>query len=234
MDSAHVDAIGALAEPSRRVIYDYVVAQHGWVSRDDVVAALGLRKGITAHHLDRLETEGLLASDRQRRNGRSGPGAGRPAKVYRRSTSEVDVSLPARRYDLASTLLAGAIDAARSGDLPIDEAVEKTARTYGQEIAHRVKAKCGVADEPYTKQEAFFGELAVEGFEPADDENGVRVLHNCPFHGVAQMHTELICSMNHQMLDEACRNTGLRAQLTPMEGGCCVRFLTVANDPQEV
>ncbi len=234
MDAAHVDAIGALAEPSRRAIYTYVIAQHGWVSRDDVVAALGFRKGITAHHLDRLEAEGLLASDRQRRNGRSGPGAGRPAKVYRRSTSEVDVSLPARRYDLASTILAGAVDAARSDGTPIDKALEKAARTYGDEIASRVEAECGDAGGSSAYREAFFSELAAEGFEPGDEENGVRVLHNCPFHGVAQVHTELICSMNHQMLDQACRNTGLHAQLTPMEGGCCVRFTAASNDPQDV
>ena len=38
----------------------------------------------------------------QRLTGRSGPGAGRTAKLYRRSDTEIGVSLPERRYDLAA------------------------------------------------------------------------------------------------------------------------------------
>jgi len=43
-----------------------------------------------------------------------GPGAGRPAKLYRCSDRQLDFTLPLRRYALAGHLLALAITAARS------------------------------------------------------------------------------------------------------------------------
>ena len=63
------------------------------VSRDDVAGALGLARATAAFHLDRLVADGLLDIHFERRSGRTGPGAGRPAKLYRRSDVPVEVSL---------------------------------------------------------------------------------------------------------------------------------------------
>ena len=88
-------AVAALSEPNRRALYEYVVARRDWVSREQAAAAVGLGRSIASHHLDRLAEEGLLDIDFQRLNDRRGPGAGRPAKVYRRALSaEIVVSLP--------------------------------------------------------------------------------------------------------------------------------------------
>src|SRR4051812_6318579 len=110
--SARVAAVAALAEPTRRRLYDHVVRQPAPVSRDDAAAALGVPRATTAFHLDRLVADGLLEVSFERRTGRSGPGAGRPAKVYRRAACAVELSLPERRYDLAGELLAGALEEA--------------------------------------------------------------------------------------------------------------------------
>ena len=59
----------------------------------------------------------------ERRNGRSGPGAGRPAKVYHRSTETVAASVPGRRLRLAAALFAQAIEAAVAGDMAVDFAL---------------------------------------------------------------------------------------------------------------
>src|SRR3954454_10517545 len=75
-----LDSIGALAEPNRRGRYDYVVDRRDWVSREQAAEALGLQRGIAAHHLDRLADDGLLEIDYRRLNNRRGPGAGRPAQ----------------------------------------------------------------------------------------------------------------------------------------------------------
>src|SRR5918998_3133060 len=91
---AQVSAVAALDDPTRRRLYDYVVRQPVPVSRDDAVAVLGLPRTTAAFHLDRLVDEGLLEAVYQRRTGRTGPGAGRPAKLYRRSDQHVAVSLP--------------------------------------------------------------------------------------------------------------------------------------------
>src|SRR3954451_24809447 len=86
-----VGAVGVLAEPSRRALYEYVVDQGTWVGRDQAADAIGAQRGIAAHHLDRLAEAGLLEIGYQRLGDRTGPGAGRPAKVYRRASAEVTV-----------------------------------------------------------------------------------------------------------------------------------------------
>src|SRR3954454_15099535 len=92
-----VAAVAALAEPTRRRLYDHVARAAEPVGRDDAAEALGLPRATTAFHLDRLVDDGLLEAVFARRSGRTGPGAGRPAKLYRRSPCSVSVSLPERR-----------------------------------------------------------------------------------------------------------------------------------------
>src|SRR6185436_14899621 len=116
--SADVSAVASLEEPTRRRIYDHVRARPAPVSRDDVADALGVPRRTAAFHLDRLAEQGLLVVSFARRSGRSGPGAGRPAKFYERSSRVVSVSLPPRRYDLAGLLLAGAFTEVQQGGEP--------------------------------------------------------------------------------------------------------------------
>src|SRR5215218_8360021 len=133
--SAQVAAVAALAEPTRRRLYEHVVRQPGPVSRDDVAGALGLARATAAFHLDRLVADGLLDIHFERRSGRTGPGAGRPAKLYRRSDVALEVSLPERHYDLAGELLAAAmVEAERSGEPP-RAVLERCAFRRGQELA---------------------------------------------------------------------------------------------------
>ena len=80
-----VGALSALGDPTRRSAYDYVAAQGRPVGRDEVATALGIGRTLAAYHLDRLAKEGLLSVAYARRSGRTGPGAGRPAKLYERS-----------------------------------------------------------------------------------------------------------------------------------------------------
>src|SRR5664280_3642410 len=79
--SADVAAVASLDEPTRRGIYDHVCAHSSPVSRDEVTEALGIPRRTAAFHLDRLAELGLLSVSFARRSGRSGPGAGRTAKL---------------------------------------------------------------------------------------------------------------------------------------------------------
>src|ERR671939_1756313 len=108
--SDRVSAVGALDDPARRALLELVTARGAPVSRDEAAQALGLSRRATAFHLDRLAEAGLLAVEFRRLTGRTGPGAGRPAKLYRRADDEVSVSVPERHYDLAGELLAGAVE----------------------------------------------------------------------------------------------------------------------------
>jgi predicted ArsR family transcriptional regulator len=191
---AGVAAVAALAEPTRRRLYDHVVRQSQPVTRDDAAAALELPRATAAFHLDRLVDEGLLDIGYERRTGRTGPGAGRPAKLYRRAECSVSVSLPERRYDLAGRLLADAMaDADRSGEQP-RAALERRARQRGRELG----AAAAATGEP--GEQAVLRVLEEQGFEPRV-EDGVVMLANCPFHALAQEHTELVCGMNLRLLD---------------------------------
>src|SRR5919205_1706207 len=107
--------IGALADDTRRLLYEYVTSQPEPVGRDQAAAALGLRRHTVSFHLDRLAAEGLLDVEFQRLGGRSGPGAGRPSKLYRRADREFAVSLPPRRYDLVGDLLAPPVSPTADG-----------------------------------------------------------------------------------------------------------------------
>jgi predicted ArsR family transcriptional regulator len=113
---ARIGLLAVLGEPVRRALYLYVAAEADQVSRDQAAAALGIARHVAKFHLDRLVEDGLLEAEYRRPPGRGGPGAGRPAKVYRRTGIDVAVSVPERRYDLAGRLLARAVaDAQRTG-----------------------------------------------------------------------------------------------------------------------
>jgi predicted ArsR family transcriptional regulator len=220
-------SVGALAEPSRRALYEFVAAKRDWVSREQAADALGIQRGIAAHHLDRLAEEGLLEVEYRRLSGRRGPGAGRPAKIYRRASEEVSVTLPPRRYELAGRLLADAADRARREHVPIEGALTDAAREEGQTLGAASRARLDRRTSRRARREALFEELRSLGFEPETLDNGVTLLHNCPFHHLARAHTELICGMNLCMLDsmlEEVEETGLRAALEPEDGYCCVRL----------
>src|SRR3712207_2641939 len=104
-----IDGVAVLHDPVRRAVYRYVAAQDEAVSRDQAADAVGVRRAAAAFHLDRLVEEGLLDVEWRRLSGRTGPGAGRPSKLYRRSARELEVTVPSRHYDVAGHLLAGAI-----------------------------------------------------------------------------------------------------------------------------
>ena len=216
--AADVAAVALLDEPTRRRIYEHLRAHAVPLSRDDVAGALCLPRRTAAFHLDRLAEEGLLAVTFARPSGRSGPGAGRPAKLYQRSGREVSVSLPPRQYDLAGRLLAGAVvEAEQSGESP-RVVLERRARDLGQALA---RERGGQDDRP-----VLMDLLDENGYEP-QVAGGDILLRNCPFHAMAQEHTELVCGMNLHLLEgvlEGFGTTGLHACLDPGPLRCCVRL----------
>ena len=222
---ARILAVATLEEPTRRRLYDHVVRQTAAVTRDEAATALGLPRATAAFHLDRLAEEGLLDVVFERRTGRSGPGAGRPSKLYRRSDWHVEVSLPEHRYDLAGRLLAAAIeDAEANGESP-REALDRRARQAGNELA--AAARTGAENSP----EVVMRVLEAHGFEPRADEDAI-LLGNCPFHTLAQQHTDLVCAMNLCLLDGVLAGldaTQLQAHLKPEPGQCCVRIEPVGT-----
>jgi predicted ArsR family transcriptional regulator len=228
---ARVLAVAALEEPTRRRVYEHVVRRPAPVTRDDVARALGLPRTTAAFHLDRLADEGLLDVAYERRTGRSGPGAGRPSKLYSRTHRHIAVSLPERRYDVAGHLLAAALDdAAKSGQSP-RAALDRHARQLGAELGESARAAGGESGE-----ESVVRTLEQQGFEPRTEGADI-VLGNCPFHTLARQHTELVCNMNLCLVDgllAGIGDTGLHARLDPGADRCCVRLTPVDERPSHM
>ena len=98
-------SLSSLDDPVRRRLYEVVTRQAGPVGRDEAASAAGIGRALAVYHLDKLVESGLLTASYQRPAGRSGPGAGRPAKLYARSDREFAVTVPPREYELAARLL---------------------------------------------------------------------------------------------------------------------------------
>jgi predicted ArsR family transcriptional regulator len=208
--------IGALADETRRALYAYVVAQREPVGREQAANAVGVAVHSASFHLDRLVDEGLLDVEYRRLTGRTGPGAGRPSKLYLRSAREFAVSLPPRRYDLVGDILASAVDRATHGE-PLADALEACAREEGVTM--------GRTSAPGPSLDALAAVLDTQGYESTVVADTV-VLANCPFDALAQRHTDLVCSLNRSFVQGVADGLGCRdvvASLEPQPGTCCVR-----------
>ena len=226
--SDDLTVLGALAEPSRRALYDHVAAADSPVSREHAAQAVGLPVHSAKFHLDRLVEEGLLDVEFKRLSGRSGPGAGRPTKLYRRSGRTLDVSLPPRRYDLAGAILAEAFDAVTATGGPLPDAVATAAATTGRELAAQPPAPR--ARRPLARVAQL---LERYGYEPRLSPDGTELaLDNCPFDRLAREHTDLVCSLNLALVVGAVDGLGcpeVRPRLDPTPGHCCVRATTTTS-----
>lgn len=228
---AGVAGIASLAEPTRRALYLYVQAQGAAVSRDEAAAAVGVPRHTAKFHLDKLAADGLLEVGFARRTGRQGPGAGRPAKLYRAAATELAVALPERRYELAGRLMAGAIAGTRTSSSPVAEALSTVARQHGGELAATALRETVDGSSSEALLAAARQVLDREGYRTRADPAGL-ILANCPFRALATEHTTVICSMNLAIMEGLLAGLGLlhlTAVLQPADGRCCVRL--VAEGP---
>lgn len=213
MTSRDLASVSSLEDPVRRQLYEIVSSRSEPIARDEAAAAAGIGRPLAAYHLDKLVESGLLTASYQRLGGRTGPGAGRPAKLYARSEREFAVSVPPRDYELAARILARAFsdDRSRTGRAALNDA----ARLMGTELGRPRQA--GDARE-------LASVLTDHGYEPALRDAIIR-LRNCPFHQLAEQHRELVCGMNLSLIGglvSGLRLPDWRPVLDPRPGHCCV------------
>ena len=195
-------AVAALTDGVRREAYRAVAAARpGPLGRDEVADALGVGRSLAAFHLDKLVDAGLLEVSYARRSGRTGPGAGRPAKLYHLSAAEHAVSVPPRSYRTAAELLAEALE--RSG---ADETLHRVAKAHGRTAGPGPDVA---------------GTLAGQGYEPAAGPDRIE-LRNCPFHRLAEQFPPLICGMNLAMISGLVEGSEWTAAMDAAPGRCCV------------
>jgi predicted ArsR family transcriptional regulator len=209
-----VSSVSSLDDPVRRRLYEVVCERAEPVGRDEAAAVAGVGRALAVYHLDKLVEVGLLTASYQRPPGRSGPGAGRPAKLYARSDREFAVTVPPREYELAARLLVQAVESDPSGRSRV--ALLDAARRLGSELGGRFHGD-GVDD--------LVGALAGQGYEPRRGKDGVIRLRNCPFHQLAEHHRDIVCGMNLGLIEGITAGlgaAGVRPVLDPRPGRCCV------------
>ncbi len=217
-----IAGLAVLDEPARRSLFFYVVDRQREVSRDEAARAVGVSRSLAGFHLDRLAEEGLLEVTFRRLSGRSGPGAGRPAKLYRRSDRQLEVSLPQRSYELAARMLATAVDA--GGAPQTQQALGEAARGVGKRIGLKARAQAGPRPGKKHLFAVAVAALTANGYEP-EQEGGELRLRNCPFHALVSEHTQLVCGMNLALIEGLVEGLGLPGTtpvLSPAPGRCCV------------
>jgi predicted ArsR family transcriptional regulator len=223
-----ISELAALDQPLRRGLYRLLSERGGWVTRDEASDALDVPRSVAAFHLDKLEEAGLVDVAFKRLSGRTGPGAGRPAKLYRRSQNDLAASVPERRYDLAGSLLSTAVaESERSGE-PIAACLQAAARAAGRVIGEEAQAAAGPVTNRDARRAAVLDVLARHGYEPRSVTRDEIALVNCPFHRLAEEHRTLICGMNLDFLTGLLEGMDptdrLGARLQPQPGYCCVRI----------
>jgi predicted ArsR family transcriptional regulator len=228
-DEAPTDSwplVAVLSEPRRREVYDFVAAHDNPVTRDDVAEGLGIARSLAAFHLDKLADGGLLEISFGRPPGRTGgPGSGRPSKQYVVTGTQIDVSVPRRRYDIAGRILAKAV--ARSSGRRA-----RSARDVAIKVAHEEGKRLGeehatpgrtTTHRALTRVEQT---LSTVGYQPALEGSSVR-LRNCPFHSLTEVAPRLVCEVNESFIDGVVEGLGssdmVEADLCgPTDGDCCV------------
>jgi predicted ArsR family transcriptional regulator len=222
-----IAGIAALDQPLRRDLYRHLAVTHGWVTRDQAAAAIDVPRSVAAFHLDKLVDAGLLEARFERTSGRTGPGAGRPSKLYRRAPHTVALSLPERRYDLAGSLLAEAVAEAAIERCDIRDAVARCAQARGRDVGAHAHESARRRRSRNARRDAMVDVLEVQGYAPTMKGETI-ALRNCPFHTLAEEQRDLVCGMNREFLDGLIEGLGdddaFDARLAPEAGYCCVRI----------
>jgi predicted ArsR family transcriptional regulator len=211
--------VWSLEDPVRRRLYEVVASRSEPVSRDDAAAAAQIGRPLAAYHLDKLVASGLLTVTYRRLGGRSGPGAGRPSKLYAKSDREFSVSIPARDYELAARILTQAVADDPGG----------TGRTLVQDAANRLGAQLARQGRPGDARD-LTRLLSAHGYDPEQEQTDtgtVIELRNCPFHHLAQQQRDVVCGMNLSLIGGMVEGLGLadwQPVLEPKPGECCVHI----------
>jgi predicted ArsR family transcriptional regulator len=104
-----MDYLAAVGDPELREALLFARSQARPVTADDLAASKGLHRNVARSRLERLASAGLLAPGYERRTGKSGPGAGRPAKTYAVLPQLESIEFPASPFESLAAMLVDAL-----------------------------------------------------------------------------------------------------------------------------
>jgi predicted ArsR family transcriptional regulator len=214
-----LEVMAALRDPTRRRLYQYIERQPAAVGRDEAAKAVGISRALAAFHLEKLVGVGLLKPEYRRLSGRTGRGAGRTSKLYRRRPELFQVSLPERHYDLLARLLADSMSAPHPpapGTQPAHE--------YGRALGVRSRRRLRGTPEPARLLRCVEDVAEKLGFDPYRDTPERVRLRNCPFDPLSRLYTPLVCGVAQAILAGVVEGLGADQLAVSREmhpGRCC-------------
>jgi predicted ArsR family transcriptional regulator len=125
-----MDRLEAAGDPELRDALRFARAQSRPVTADELGAAQAVHRNVARSRLERLVEAGLLAPGFERRTGRTGPGAGRPAKTYAVVPELTTIEFPERRYEALLGLMLDALPASGRA-----ERLHEIGVAFGDELA---------------------------------------------------------------------------------------------------
>src|SRR5512142_2458289 len=129
-----MDRLDGIGEPELRAALLWVRGSDAPVSADDAALALEVHRSVARARLERLASAGLLETRFARRSGRSGPGAGRPAKLYSAAPESHILEFPPRHLAAIVARLLDEVPAQRR-----EEALRRAGEDFGRELAHAAR-----------------------------------------------------------------------------------------------
>jgi predicted ArsR family transcriptional regulator len=201
--------ISALQDPTRRqILLDFYVHRPEWTTAE-VAEAVGVHRTVAHSHLERLVSLGYLVSSPRRGMG------GKPAKVYRLTERQIDLSYPVRRFARLAALLAQALGGTPQGS----KAARRAGRRYGASLV----------TEPAGSLPSALAQLSGLGAEYVRTDNEV-LARNCIFRQACEQAQDIVCELHAGILEGAFQQAGLDVRTDPFrnfaEKGCAFRLLT--------
>jgi predicted ArsR family transcriptional regulator len=111
-------------------------AQQQPVTADEVAAAQRIHRNVARGRLERLAAAGLLIASFERRTGRTGPGAGRPAKTYRVAPELTAIQFPERHHEQLIGLVVDALPEPGRSDR-----LHEIGIVFGRELARETRLR---------------------------------------------------------------------------------------------
>jgi predicted ArsR family transcriptional regulator len=225
-----VGALDRLLDPGLSEALLFVRAQPLPVTADELASAKGVHRNVARGRLERLVRAGLLVAGFERRTGRSGPGAGRPAKTYAAAPELTALELPRRRYEELFSLLVGAVPSARR----LREIGAAYGGTFAQGLRSRRTFKAALAGACAALRRSGFQASVVE----VTAEEGIVETPTCPLRPLVRANARareidrglwegLIARLLDARVTVDCETSGCR------DGGpCLVRVRLVNTIPQ--
>ena len=125
-----MDELEAVGDPELRQTLLFARGEERAVTADELAEAVGVHRNVARSRLERLVQAGLLEVGYERRTGRTGPGAGRPAKTYAVVPSLAAIEFPARHYEELLGLLLRSLPVQGRAEL-----LREVGADYGRQLA---------------------------------------------------------------------------------------------------